>query len=259
MRFKFFVMENPFSLKGKNIVITGASSGIGKQCAVSCSEMGANIILIGRNEERLKDTFNCLEKGDHLYHVLDVTRYEEVENVIETSVRKIGRISGLIHSAGKEQTIPFNMMKPSIYEDLYAVNVIAGLEFARVISKKKYVNHSASIIFIASVMGSFGEPALSAYCSTKGAIISATKSLALELASKQIRVNCVSPGLIGDTVMGNDMIDAFSDKIKQEQLSLHPLGFGKMIDVANACIYLVSDASQWVTGTNLIVDGGYSA
>ena len=248
-------MKNPFSLEGKNILITGASSGIGRQCAISCSEMGANIVLIGRNEEKLKEALNSLEKGNHVYHILDVTRYEEIENVIAESVEKTGKISGFIHSAGKEQTIPFNIMKPSIYEDLYSVNVIAGLEFARIISKKKYAESPLSIVFVASIMGSFGDAALSAYCSSKGAIINAAKSLAVELAQRQIRVNCVSPGYIEDTKMTNSI----SNDILEKKVILHPLGFGKTVDVANACIYLLSNASRWVTGTNLVVDGGYSA
>ena len=250
-------MKNPFSLKGKNIVITGASSGIGRQCAVSCSEMGANIVLIGRDEERLKETYSCLGNGNHLYHVLDITKYDEIEAVIEKSVQKIGKISGFVHSAGKELTIPFNMMKSSVYEDMFAVNVIAGLEFSRTISKKKYVDCPASFVFIASIMGSFGEIALSAYCSSKGAIINAVKSLAVELAQKQIRVNCISPGYIKDTPMIKKL-DEKSGHLAQQQQQ-HPLGLGKSVDVANASIYLLSDASRWVTGTNLIVDGGYSA
>ena len=249
-------MNDPFSLKDKNIIITGASSGIGKQCAISCSEIGATIVLIGRNEERLIETYNCLKAGNHLYFILDIKKYDEIENVIEKSVNKIGKISGLIHSAGKEITVPFNMMKPSFYEDLYAVNVISGLEFARIVSKKKYSESLLSIIFIASVMGSFGNSALSAYCSSKSAIINASKSLAIELAQKNIRVNSVSPGFIKDTAMFDNIIK----NISEEKLLLkHPLGFGKTVDVANACIYLLSDASQWVTGTNLVVDGGYSA
>jgi NAD(P)-dependent dehydrogenase (short-subunit alcohol dehydrogenase family) len=249
-------MDNPFSLKGKNIIITGASSGIGQQCAISCSEMGANIVLIGRDEERLKETYNCLNTGNHLYFILDITKYDDMENVIGESVNKIGKISGFLHSAGKEITVPFNMMNPSLYEDLYAVNVISGLEFARIVSKKKYSEAFLSIIFIASVMGSFGDSAFSAYCSSKGAIINVTKSLAIELAQKQIRVNCISPGFIKDTAMSKNMIKNISE---EKLLIQHPLGFGKTIDVANACIYLLSNASQWVTGTNLIVDGGYSA
>jgi len=249
-------LKNPFSLEGKNIVITGASSGIGRQCAISCSEMGANIVLIGRNEEKLKETINCLGEGKHVYHIFDVTRYEEIEDVIEESVKKTGKISGFIHSAGIYRKVPYNIMKPSVYEDLYSVNVIAGLEFARIISKKKYAEYPLSIVFIASIMGYFGDTALSAYCSSKGAIINATRSLAVELAPKQIRVNCVSPGQLEDTAMSNNMLDNILEK---KLLLQHPLGFGNVVDVANACIYLLSNASRWVTGTNLVVDGGYSA
>lgn len=252
--------NNPFSLKEKNIIITGASSGIGRQCAVSCSQMGARIIIIGRNQEKLQQTFSMLSPGNHILFRHDVTDYENTESVISQAVEKIGPVNGFIHCVGLELTLPVNMMKPKHYEDLFATNVISGFEFAKHLSKKKYLNaDGASFIFISSVMGILGEIAHTGYCLSKGALVPAVKALALELASKKIRVNCVSPAQIADTEMTVKMLENFSDKSKADNLAMHPLGYGKTSDVANACIYLLSDASAWVTGTNLIVDGGYSA
>jgi NAD(P)-dependent dehydrogenase (short-subunit alcohol dehydrogenase family) len=252
-------MTNPFSLEGKNIIITGASSGIGRQCAISASEMGATVVLTGRDESRLKSTCNHLAPGNHLYYSLDITDDTKLEPVVKDAVDQIGKISGFIHSAGIEKTLPLSVMKPSIYKEVFAVNVIAGLEFAKIVTKKKYAADKGSLVYIASVMGFCGETGLSAYCCSKGALINGVKALALELASKNIRVNSVSPAHLEDTAMSITKMDSFSEQNKKEKLLLHPLGFGKTIDVANACIYLLSDAARWVTGANLVVDGGYSA
>lgn len=251
-------MSNQFSLTDKNIVITGASSGIGKQCAISCSQMGANVVLIARNEERLKETCNLLNKGNHLYFSQDITEYDKIESIISEIVSKLGKIHGFIHSAGLEVTLPLKMMKPEYYEKLFSINVISGFESARIISQKKYFDsNGSSFVFIASVRGFLGEPGAIGYCSSKGALISGVKAMALELINRNIRVNCVSPAIV-ETDMTKKLFDNIPEDSKNEILKMHPMGFGKPEDVANACIFLLSDASRWITGTNLIVDGGYS-
>lgn len=252
-------MNNLFNLRDRNIVITGASSGIGRQCAISCSQMGANVILIARNEERLKETYNQLEKGEHLYYSQDITKYEEVESIIKDAVSKTGKMSGFIHSAGIGMTLPFIMLKPKYYYKVLSVNTIAGLEIARILSKKKYnVCKGSSFVFISSVMGLLGDISNVAYCCSKGALLSASKAIALELASKNIRVNCILPGIV-KTKMANMLFERISKKSVNELENRHPLGFGTPEDVANACIFLLSNDSKWITGTNLIVDGGYSS
>ena len=252
-------MNNPFSLKNKNILITGASSGIGKQCTISCSKMGANIILIARNEARLRETLAQLGKGNHLHYLLDITTYDKIEPIIKDAVSKVGKISGFIHSAGIEMTLPIKLMKHEHYEKLFAINTISGFEIAKILSKKKYLNSiGSSFIFIASIMGVLGQSGKVGYCSSKGALISGMKAMALELSSKNIRVNCISPAIV-ETEMTKQLFEQVSEESKNEILNMHPMGFGEPKDVANACIYLLSDASKWVTGTNLILDGGYSA
>lgn len=251
-------MNNPFSLENKNIVITGASSGIGRQCAISCSQQGAKVIIIGRNEERLLNTYNSLEGDGHLRYLLDITRYDEIETVIQDAINKIGKISGFIHSAGIEITKPLKVMNHEDYNNLFSVNVISAFEISRIILKKKYSEDNSSLVFISSVRGMLGYPGAVGYCSSKGALNAGVKAMALEYASRNIRINCVSPAII-ETDMVKKLFETISDESRSEILKMHPMRFGKPEDVANACIYLLSDASRWVTGSNLIVDGGYSA
>ena len=252
-------MKNPFLLKNKNILITGASSGIGRQCAITFSQLGANVILIARNEERLKETYNRLKKGNHLIISQDITEYNKLEEVANTAVDKVGEISGFVHSAGIEMTLPLRSMNPSYYENMFAINVISGFELARIISKKKYLDEKGvSFIFISSVMGMLGQSGKIGYCASKGALISGSKAIALELAKKNIRVNCVLPGVV-ETEMSNKMLESLPEESKKSIINMHPLGLGRPEDIAYACAYLLSDFAKWVTGTNLIVDGGYSA
>jgi NAD(P)-dependent dehydrogenase (short-subunit alcohol dehydrogenase family) len=252
-------MNLAFSLSNKNIIITGASSGIGRECAITFSQLGANVILIARNEERLKKTFNKLSKGNHIVIVQDITKYDKLEEIVSNAVKKVGKISGFVHSAGIEITLPLRSMTPSYYEDMFAINVISGLELARIISKKKYLDkNGASFVFISSVMGILGQLGKIGYCSSKGSLISGVKAMALELAFKKIRVNCILPGVV-ETEMSNEMFQKLSEESKENIVDMHPLGLGKPEDIAYACVYLLSDSARWVTGTNLIIDGGYSA
>ena len=252
-------MDSIFNLTNKNIFITGASSGIGRQCAITFSQLGANVTLIARNEKRLKETFNKLKKGNHLTILQDITEYGRLEEIVNTAVDKVGKISGFVHSAGIEMTVPLRNMQSSYYEEIFSVNVIAGFELAKIISKKKYLDkNGASFVFISSVMGILGQAGKVGYCSSKGALLSGAKAMALELVKKNIRVNCILPGVV-ETEMTNKMFENLSEDSKKAIIEMHPLGLGKPNDIAYACAYLLSDVTRWVTGTNLVIDGGYSA
>lgn len=251
-------MYNPFSLKGKNIIITGASSGIGRQCAISCSQMGANIILVDINGEGLKKTLSLMKLNNHMLIEQDITDYDSVESHINSVVMKIGKINGFIHSAGVEATFPLNTLKSEKFEKVYSVNVISAFNIARFISKKKYIGEKASFVFISSIMAMYGQPGKIAYCSSKGALSAGAKAMALELVSKKIRVNSILPAMV-KSEMSIALLESLSPEARQDIEAMHPFGIGDVTDVANACIFLLSDASKWITGTNLIVDGGYSA
>jgi len=251
-------MSSQFSLQDMNVLITGASSGIGKQCAISCSEMGANVILLARDEERLKEVRASLRGKKNSYYLLDITNFDSYQEIINKIIEDNGKISGFIHAAGIEATIPLNVLKYQTHEEVYKTNTISFFEFVRFLSKKKNVGDRASFIAISSVMGIVGQKGKLAYCASKSALINGVKSLSLELAQKKIRVNSVSPAIV-ETEMTKNLFSSMS----QDNLTIiknnHPLGFGQPSDVANACIFLLSSASNWITGSNLVVDGGYTA
>ncbi len=251
-------MDNPFSLENKNILVTGGSSGIGRQCAITMSNLGANIILLARNEEKLEETFSRLESGKHLKYSQDITEYDCIEAIIKDSVERIGKISGFVHSAGLDMVLPLKNMKPSHYEKLFNVNVIAGFEFAKIISKKKYIHPGGgSFVLMASILALLGQPGRIGYASSKGALISGAKAIAQELIPQKIRVNCILPAMV-ETEMSREFFEIIGEESKKSVLEAHPLGLGSPDDVANACVFLLSEASKWMTGGNLILDGGYS-
>jgi NAD(P)-dependent dehydrogenase (short-subunit alcohol dehydrogenase family) len=247
-----------FLLEDKLIVITGASSGIGRETAILCSELGARVSIIARNQERLQSTFNNLKGEGHSFISLDVSRHSEISDCVDKIVSSSGKIDGFVHSAGICKTLPLRMNKPEDLLEMLSVNLVSSFEFIRMFSKKKFSNDSASFVLISSIRGVVGEIGLSSYCASKGAMISGTKALSLELAARKQRINCISPAMIK-----TEMMDREFSNLSQEAVSViegkHPLGFGTPEDVANAVAFLLSDSSKWITGSNLVLDGGYSA
>lgn len=249
-----------FSLEGKNIVITGASSGIGRQCAISASQLGAKIVLVGRNLEKLEETKSMLDRPEtHLVCVADLQEYAQAEIAIQSAMSQIGKMHGVIHAAGISTTLPLRSTTSSKLDNYFKTNVYGSIQLTQLLTKPIYLSEEgASIVFITSVMGVVGEVGKTIYGLTKGALVSGSKSIALELAPKKIRVNCVSPGVVV-TAMSNNAVYSQDEESLEKIKSYHPLGLGKPEDVANSCMFLLSDASRWITGTNLIVDGGYTA
>lgn len=251
---------NPFNLNGKIIIVTGASSGIGRQCAIQCSLMGASVILLGRSVDRLKDAQKALaNRVDSTFYSVDLTNYNRVEEVLGEINLKYGMVDGLVNAAGISTTLPLKVITTEKLNKYYEVNVVSAINLTRIVTRKKFISmKGGSIIFISSVMGVVGEVGKTLYGLTKGAIIAGVKSLALELAARKIRVNCISPGVV-ETSMSQKAVYSQNEKSLNRVKSLHPLGLGLPEDVANACVFLLSDASRWISGINLIVDGGYTA
>ena len=247
---------NPFSLEGKIIVVTGASSGIGRQCAIDCSKMGAKIIAIGRNQERLSEVVNEME-GDGVSYSYDLANIEGIKDLVIQIVENHGKLDGFIHAAGIEVTTPIKLSKPEEFESLFHVNCLSAFEIVKQLCGIKTFNKGGSIVLVSSISGVIARKGLSAYAASKGALMSAARVMALEMAHREVRVNTVSPGTIL-TPMMQRALDAMKEDDRKERIDGFPLGLGHTTDISNACIYLMSDASRWVTGQNLIVDGGYT-
>ena len=243
-------MSNPFSLTGKTILVTGASSGIGAATASLLGQLGARVILSGRDEERLQKGADAINNG--VLSPYDLSDTAGISDWIESIVAEHGELHGVVHSAGVHMTSPVRLVNEKKYTNLVDVNLGSAVMLSRAFGRKGVAAAGGSLVFVTSVMGIVGAPAVSVYSATKAALQGLSKSLALEFAPQRIRVNSVAPG---------QLVEPMSTQLlKPEHFSkLHPLGLGEAADVANAIAFLVSDASRWVTGTTLVVDGGYTA
>lgn len=248
------MMNNPFSLEGKTILVTGASSGIGKTTAIECSKMGAKIVLTARNEERLKETLSLLEGEGHTYIVADLAD----EAQMDALVAELPVIDGLVNNAGFNimQLVPF--IKCEDMNRVLNVNLGAPILLTHKVVKKKKMAKESSIVFTSSIAGKgVCSPGNSLYSASKGGMSAFMKNAALELAAKKIRCNAVLPGMIETPLKeGKANITEEQWEINRQ---LYPLKrFGAPEDVAYAIIYLLSDASAWVTGSEFVIDGGRS-
>lgn len=247
------------ALAGKTVVVTGASSGIGRAIAIQCSADGASVIGIGRDQQRLDETRSQLSGGGHTMFVVDLSSGEAVQQWGE-SIKSSGvRIDGLVHAAGISGTTPLQVISEEKLSQFIAVNILSAVRITQVVTKKQIFSaEGGSIVWISSVMAHAGESGKSLYALTKGALTSAAKSLAIELAPRKIRVNCVAPGVVETPMVANAYYSQDEEMLNRIR-SLHPLGLGKPEDVAHAVSFLLSPGSRWITGTSLVVDGGYLA
>jgi len=246
-------MYNPFSLEEKTILITGASSGIGRATAVECSKLGANLVITGRNPQKLNDTFELLVGKNHLMIPIDFDN----ENGIEKLLSQVSNLDGIVHSAGLTKNVPFQFATKENFDEVLKINFYVPAEITRRALKGKKIKKNSSIIFISSISGVFcSAVASSIYSASKGAVNGLIKGIALDLATKGIRVNSINPGMIETNIFDEGIITVGQ---LEEDKKKYPLKrFGKPEEVAYAVIYLLSDASRWVTGSNLLIDGGYT-
>lgn len=246
-------MYNPFSLDGKTILVTGASSGIGQCTAIACSKMGAYLVVTARKADALQQTMSQLDGVDNLQLMADLSSEEDIKTLVDA----IPAVDGIVFCAGQVMTLPFSFASPDKFESLFRVNIFSSVEMLRMLLKKKKINKNASVVFISSVDGNNTfHVGNSVYSATKAAMESVVRSAALELAPKGIRLNSIRPGMIDTKLIrtGGITDDQLKDNLKEYPLKR----IGKPDDIANAAIYLLSDASSWVTGSSLIVDGGYT-
>ena len=246
-----------FDLTGRRILITGASSGIGKATAILAAAQGAVCVINGRNSERLNATLSEMPGSGHIAIAMELTE-ESPKELVTSCVNQVGPINGFVHCAGIEKTLPFRNTELKDLRDIMAINLEAYWEITRQILKRgSHEPEELSIVAISSVAAS-AAAGKTAYSASKGALISLTKSLAAEYANKRIRFNCVCPGYVDTPMLANvRKLYKTEEEYTESLVRKHPFGLGKPEDVAGAIVYLLSDASKWITGTVMTVDGGY--
>ena len=245
------MIYNPFNLQDKTILVTGASSGIGRVIAIECSKMGANLVITGRNESRLQETLTLLHNQGHVSIISDLSDKEGLDALIE----QLPLLDGVVHCAAILKKLPLKFINEKAWQETMETNLFAPALLSQRLVKKNKIKDASSIVFISSIAATVASFGNISYMASKGAINSLSRGMALELASKKIRVNTVQPALIQTNLTDK----ALSEEDLKNYLLKFPLGrFGKPEEVAYAVVYLLSDASSWVTGTNLLIDGGYT-
>ena len=240
---------NPFSLEGRRILVTGASSGIGRQIAIHCAKMGAQVAASGRAMDRLKAVIAELPGTGHSHIAADLTS----ENDIARLVSDAGVVSGVVHCAGISRLAPIKMTSVKHLREVEAINFEAPVMLTQRLLYKNSIAPGGSIVFISSIAAHIGVPGVGIYSGTKAALIAMMRCLAMEVVKRKIRANCLSPALVESPLL--DATEALVGSLDDERRN-YPLGFGKPEDVANAVVFLLSEASRWITGTTIVMDGG---
>ena len=244
---------NPYSLEGKTILVTGASSGIGKATAIECSKLGARVVITGRDEARLQQTLSSLEGEGHVVITADLGEDDGIRFLLE----RVPVLNGIVHAAGISDTVLFQFLKKERLENIFNINFFAPVVLSQLLLKKKLLQKGGSIVFLSSIDGPVtAHIGNSMYSATKGALSAMMQNMSIELACKGIRVNAVLPGMTETPLIHND-------DITQEQLNkdmeLYPLKrYADPREIAWAIIYLLSDASTFTIGASLVVDGGFT-
>ena len=245
-------------LDGRLVLVTGASSGIGREAAIFLSECNARLILAARNRERLEQTASLLNGAGHRIETCDLTSTDEIPAWIKRLCGEIGPLHGLVHSAGVHSAYPLRVLTTEKLESVMRINVSAALMLAKGFRQKGCSAAGSAMVLVSSVTGIVGESGVAAYATSKAALIGLGRSLAIELAGQGIRVNCVAPGFVQ-----TDMTYRLRESLTTEQFAAleakHPLGLGKARDVAHGIGFLLAETSRWITGTTLVIDGGYTA
>lgn len=246
-------MINPMEMSGRHVLVTGASSGIGRAVSAHLSRLGATVSLVARREEQLRETIGMMEGAGHHPYPQDLTRTEEIEPLIKQIVLDNGSLDGFVHCAGIGINRPLSMTKPEFLQKTMAVNFFAFAELLRIIVKKKNSKEGASLVGISSVASLRGDKAQGAYAASKAAMNGLIHPYAKELAARRLRLNTVAFGMIR-----TEMYQSFqSNGGAEDALQGQYLGLGETQDAANVIAFLLSDASRFITGTTLIADGGY--
>lgn len=232
-------------------MVTGASSGIGRVVAQYVAREGGRVVLVARNEERLKETLATLRGDGHRYVCCDLTKEEELKSAVDS----MECLDGVVFCAGVNEFVPAKFISQEKIDRIFQINYFSQIILVQKLLKKKLIAKGASLVFISSVSSLLGTPGTTLYAASKGAVNSTVKVLAVELSGMRIRVNAICPGIVRTQMIGNTNI---SEEQFLEQEKLYPLGLGTPEDVADAVVYHLSDGSRWLTGNIMVLDGGFS-
>lgn len=246
------------SLAGRLVLVTGASSGIGKVAAVQFSRCGAKLALVGRDPMRLEQTAGLLEGSGHSVHSIDLTQADASAEAVQAIAAQRGTLHGVFHSAGTSLVLPAKLTKDRHLDDVFGAGVRGAFGVARAAAKKGVLADGGSLVFMSSVSSPRGRQGMAAYSAAKAAVDGMIRVVAIELAPRRIRANSIISGAVR-TEMHEQFVGSMSEDIVRSYEELHVLGFGEPMDIGNAATFLLSDASSWITGTSLVVDGGYTA
>lgn len=241
---------NPFSLVGKTILVTGASSGIGRGIAVACSKMGATVVINGRNIAKLNESLSLMDGDSHVIASGDITDEECLNRIVE----ELPILDGIVHCAGVLNRMLAKQLSSEDIDKIMEVNFKAPVLLQSLILQKKKINKNASIVFVSSIGADSPSIGNGVYSASKGALISYSNCLMLELAPRGIRVNCISPAMVWTDLAHDIMVT--EEELKADEQRYPLKRYGKPEDIANLAIYLLSDASSWMTGTNIRITGG---
>lgn len=252
-------MTKPFiDFEQRVVVVTGASGGLGRVIAQQLSQLNARLLLLGRDGPRLQETLGVLTGCGHELLSLDLMALDAIKPTLTPVLKRMGPVYGLCHCAGQVLFRPLNATKPQALNELMQVNLTAGVELARIICNRTLVTaDEGSLVFISSVCGDAGSPGQIAYSASKGAVNAAVRSMAIELAARNIKVNAISPGAIR-----TDMTETKSGLSAQQIEAIfekYPLKEGSADDVARTAAFLLAPQNHWITGEDIKVDGGYCA
>lgn len=240
----------------KLVLITGVSSGIGHAICEALLSGGWKVLGLGRSQSAVNSFFERFPEA-FFFREVDLLNVSTIEETISGFTEVEGKLDGFVHCAGMEETLPLTMYTFEKIQHIFILNVFSGIEILRVVSKKKNSNDGSSMLFISSVMAELGQPGKVGYCASKAALSGVIKSSALELFKRKIRVNAILPGIV-ETPLSQKLFESLNQDQIDSIVKMHPLGIGTVEDIVPTVRFLLSNESRWITGQNIVIDGGYS-